>query len=105
MEHVVGAAAGAGDRARVDVGEELDVMRGVGDDRRFPPCPGGGVEPDGLGEWDGERAERIRVAKLGLDRERQVGELRVGTDPRELGAPVGDRAARSRSSSARSRLR
>jgi hypothetical protein len=46
------------------------------------------MDPDCVGQRDCEGPERILVAQLGLDREREVGERRVILDSAELRAPV-----------------
>ena len=57
---------------RAAVGPGGEVGTRVGDDRRLPPRPGGGVDPDALLERHLEESEGIRVAQLRLDPEREL---------------------------------
>jgi hypothetical protein len=93
VEDVVGAPAGARERARVDVGESLDVPGGVRHDGGLAAGPRRGVHADGLLERHGERPERIGVAELPLHGERKVLDGGVERDPGELLTPVGRRRA------------
>jgi hypothetical protein len=89
VQDVVPRSAGAGDRPRIDVGEEADVAGRVRDDRRLAARSRGAVNPDRVAEAGGERPERILVAKLGLRRQRKRLERIVGRDAVELLPPIG----------------
>ena len=70
--------AGRADRAGHDRGPGVDVALGVADDGRPAGGAGGGVDAADLVLRDGEHAERVVVAQVGLARGRelrQVGQL------------------------------
>ena len=69
-----GPAAGGRDRASAAVGPEGDVVARVRDDRRLAARPRRGVDADALLARHAEHPERVRVAQLGLRRERLLGQ-------------------------------
>ena len=70
MSPCVQAAGGEG--ADHDAGPDLQILLGVGDDDGLAGGAAGGVQADHLLHRAGEQAERIGVAQVGLDGERQV---------------------------------
>ena len=58
-----------------DLGPDVHVVAVVGDDDRLAGRAAGGVQPDDLVHGAGEEAEGIRVAQVGLHRERQAGDV------------------------------
>ena len=71
VEHHPGLRAGHGERARVDLGEELDVSTRVADDCRSPGRSRGAVNAGDLGLRHSEEAERVVVTQICLARERK----------------------------------
>src|SRR5215211_4402685 len=88
VDDVLQPRAGAADRAGVDVGEELDVPRGVGDDRRLVPRPRGGVDPDRLLERHRQQPVRVAVEELLLGCEGELRERVIRRNVGELLRPV-----------------
>ena len=62
------------------LGPDVDVLLGVGDHDRLAGRAAGGVQAHDLLHRAGEQAEGIGVAQVGLDRERQLGDVRQRSD-------------------------
>ena len=75
VDHVAGPAAGGADRARDQVGPGIDVVQRVADDRGLAGRSGRGVDARDTLARHGEHAERVVVAQVGLDRERELGQV------------------------------
>ena len=89
-----GTHAGDLHAARHHVGPHVEVGRRVGDDRRLAARPARGVDPRHLLARNGEQAERVVVAQVGLGRERQAPQIVQRCD-------VGRRRSRPRRAGAR----
>ena len=72
VEDVAGPGAHAGERARHQVRPEIEIGLGVADHGRLAGRARGGMQPQQVLARHGEQAERISVAQVGLDRERQA---------------------------------
>ena len=106
VDHVAGPAAGGADRARDQVGPGVDVAQRVADDGRLAGRSRRRVDARDALARHREHAERIVVAQVALDRERearQVGELLAGRrDGRPWRRTRAGSAARCRRRAARS---
>ena len=68
--------------ARHHLRPDVEVVLRVGDDRRAPARAAGRVDAPQRGPRHGQQAERVVLAQVVLDRERQVGQLAgAGRDP------------------------
>ena len=76
MHDVAGAAARGADRARHDSRPGVDVLRRVADHRRLAGRSARRVQPHHLLARHGEQAERVVVAQVLLQREREPRQVR-----------------------------
>ena len=75
LRGVVGPQSARDEEPRAEVGPQAEVGAGVRDERGFAGGAGGTVVPDDLLLRHGEHPDRVVVAQVGLDRERQGREL------------------------------
>ena len=75
VNDVAGPRAGAGEGARHQVGPQVEIALGVADHGRLAGGAGGSVQAQHLFARHREQAERIIVAQVGLEREREVREV------------------------------
>ena len=94
--------AGGADRARDEIGPDLDVALRVADDGRLARRAGGGVHAHDLLARHGEQAERIVVAQVGL---RGEGKLREVLERPEIVGMHARRVEARACNAARSRRR
>ena len=70
-----GAPAGGADRARHHVGPDVDIALGISDHDGLAGRAGGRMDADQLFARHREHVEGVIVAKVGLHRERELGEI------------------------------
>src|SRR5215208_7097583 len=75
VHDIAWSGAGAGERARHEVGPGFDVGLGVADDRRLSGRAGRGVYAQQFFTWYSKHSERIVVAQVGLLGERKAREI------------------------------
>src|SRR6266850_4125372 len=80
VQQVAAARARSRQRARHDLAPDVEIAGGVRRDGRLALGAGGGVDPRDLASGDGQEAERVLVAEVGLANEREAGEIREPAD-------------------------
>jgi hypothetical protein len=85
LKHLAGQHAAERERARVDLGEDREIVRGIRADRGIAGGARRRVDASQLALGHAEHAERIRVAQIALLRERERREVGERSRCRHIG--------------------